>query len=159
MNCKDRAMGYLSRKMRTEKELFKYLKECGYSLEEISSCVVWLKEEGYIDDVNYAVEFINYSIEKGRGKGRIAADLKEKGLSSETIEDGYFAYEEQFGAIENVEEKLNEMAVYFFKDKDINEKTKGRFCRKMYRRGFSYNQIISAINYAEVTNTKAGDTD
>ena len=53
-----RAVGYIEKSLKTQKQLQTYLKEKGFLQESIDDAVQKLKEYGYIDDKVYAENYI-----------------------------------------------------------------------------------------------------
>lgn len=76
---------YLSIKMRTEKEVIKYLQNKDYSSKIINSTIDKLKGYGYIDDDNYAVLFIKSRINSGYTRKKIYYKLNEKGINETKV--------------------------------------------------------------------------
>ena len=81
-NCKKKAIGYLSIRSRTCHELETYLYNKGFSKDIVKEVIAGLEESGYIDDYNYAVNYIHYK--KGRsavGENLLRRELYKKGVS------------------------------------------------------------------------------
>ena len=88
----ERALGFLERRDRTEREVSRKLTETGFSEETVSDVLSRLREAGLVDDAAYAARYLEALIAKGRGRLRIASEMRGKGLKEElvryTIEDG-----------------------------------------------------------------------
>lgn len=56
---------FVSRRMRTEKEVIKHLLDLGFSEDEALEVVHSLKTDGYINDEEYAVLFLVNAFQKG----------------------------------------------------------------------------------------------
>lgn len=110
----NRAIDYLyrilSKKDYTEKELIMKLKRKNFSSAVIAEIVKFAKEEGYIDDMNYAERFIKDTINlKKKGPAWIRFHLYRKGIKSETIDSLLEKYKE------NIKKTLKELYPYAIK--------------------------------------------
>lgn len=80
------SLRYLDTKMRTEKEVIKYLTD-KYDSKDIENLVIRLKKEGLIDDSKYIKSFINDKINLSNdGPYKIKRDLIQKGIIEDLIE-------------------------------------------------------------------------
>ena len=80
------ALKYLNTKMRTEKQLLKYLKEKGIEDNVAVQTVSDMKMWGYIDDVAYSRAYIEYRLSSSKKSWRaIFYDLKAEGIESHII--------------------------------------------------------------------------
>lgn len=143
----EKAINYISYSPRTEFQVRKYLdKHCkkynieGYNIEGI---IENLKEFKYIDDKEYAINFINSRLKnKPRGKRLLQIELYSKGidkeLALEVIEDllcDDFSVMKKLYLKKYGDEKLK-----------IEDKKKISF---LQRKGFSWDDISKLIKYFE----------
>ena len=84
---KEKALSILKARDKTEYELIEALRIAGYSEEEITETLLYLKDMGYIDDLSYAGRYVQISMDKRRGPKRIERELIEKGVKSSVIYD------------------------------------------------------------------------
>ena len=77
-----KAVEYLSRAMRTEEQLKKFLSSKGYDSDTVDSVADKLREYGYIDDARYARLYAE-QFGKTRGQRRIVNELRQKGVLTE----------------------------------------------------------------------------
>jgi len=95
----ERALVFLERRDRTEQEVFRKLAEVGFSEETAGDTVSRLREAGLVDDADYAQRYLEALKNKGRGRLRIAQEMRRKGLPGElvnnTLEDGLSAEDER----------------------------------------------------------------
>ena len=142
----ERALTFLERRERTEREVLEKLRGYGFTEEAMASALDRLREAGLVDDAGYAWRYLEALIAKGRGRLRIAAEMRRKGLPEDlirnTIEDGYTAEDERAIATEAARRCLAEMP-------DEQGAAPGKAAAKVNRRlvskGFSYEVIGSAI--------------
>lgn len=87
LDCHEAALQFLSRRDRSTHEVRQHLTAKGFDREAIKDELETLKDFRYLDDVRYCENYFRYAIAKGRGPGRITAELKEKGIDSALIQD------------------------------------------------------------------------
>lgn len=81
----ERALSFLEKRDRTESEVKDRLLKAGFSEEAAGEALERLREAGLVNDEDYAARYIDSLMAKGRGKLRIAAEMRKKGLSGELI--------------------------------------------------------------------------
>ena len=133
----DKAMTYLSRSIKTEKQVRQYLKDKGY-LEKISDKVISkLKEYNLINDADYSFSYAS-TYSKYKGKRLIAYELKTKGVSEEDIS----------AALENTEgedEAAAALAKKYLKNKTADFKTIQKCYKHLLSKGFTYDTAKAAV--------------
>jgi regulatory protein len=83
----ERALEALSRKERTQAELFEWLTARGFAVAEVAEAVDRLIEIGELDDARFARRYAEDKRElRGWGPGRIREALQARGLASAEIE-------------------------------------------------------------------------
>lgn len=90
----DEAVKYLSRKMRSIKEMKEYLKKKEYFNDLIESVIIKLKQQGYLDDLVYAKAYVHdrivlsndgpYKIKKALEKNCIPCNYIKEALDTYT---------------------------------------------------------------------------
>ena len=162
------AAAKLSRRSLSVKELGKYLKEKGYSSEEIESLTEEFLSLGYLNDAAYSEAFFRYGDRKGWSNARIKKELFLRGVSEEDIEEGQAAREREAGGFfDSVESSREDNS----KSEDWNrafgvaskmigagdldsrgrleEKVKGRVARRLYGYGYGSSLIFDVIKAVE----------
>lgn len=130
----ERAVGYLSASPRAKKEIMRYLADKGYDKSIIEQTVAKLDAYHYIDDYLYAQSYIK-SKSKKYGAFRISAELRQKGIAQEIID------ELQGDAPEyNIIEIANK---YLKSHKSADKQKLKRF---LAGRGFSWDSINGAVS-------------
>ncbi len=129
----ERAVGYLGLAPRARKEISRYLKDKGYDGEVIDATLAKLDAYHYIDDYGYAQTYIK-SKSKKYGAFRIAAELRQKGIPSDIID-------------ELLDEGADDSALqvarkYLSSHKSADKQKLKRF---LAGRGFSWDGISSAV--------------
>jgi len=80
-----KAGNYLSKTLKTKRQVKDYLLKKGYSEEIVWYCIDKLKEYNYIDDFEFSKRYIDCQ-SKTQGKRMVAYKLMSKGVKKEDIE-------------------------------------------------------------------------
>ena len=135
-----RAVGYIEKSLKTQKQLQTYLKEKGFLQESIDDAVQKLKEYGYIDDKVYAENYTKTYKDK-KGKIKLKFDLLSKGVAADVIEEALQEFvdeDEQYAACEKLLKK-------YVKNKPQDVKLKSKAYAHLFSKGFSGDIISRAI--------------
>jgi len=145
----ERALSFLERRDRTERELYGKLSGAGFSEETVSGTLERLRENGLINDESYAERYLQALMAKGRGRLRIAQDMRMKGLGEElvrnTIDDGLSAEDELCMAKDAAKRCLKGLS----EEKDIHKKT-AKVSRRLASLGFTWDVIGSAVRAVRI---------
>ena len=142
---RDKAMDILSKKAVTKKTLLENLLKKEYDKDLSKEVISELSEIGYIDDLAFAIQYINDAFEyKKHGKMRIEADLYKKGVSKETINEAFL--ESNINFSDNIKEIINTK----FKNADFSDiKTKNKIIRYLAYRGYNIGDIMAQLGSVE----------
>lgn len=151
--AKDAALTYLSYGMRTESQMRSRLKEKGFDKDDeaciIDDVIEFLKEYNFIDDLKYAVSYIEYGVSKGHGMIKIKNTLKERGIKRNDIEDAVYKYEklleEEKGSFESEQERALKEALKVIEGKEVDDKLVAKAGRRLKSRGFGSDAIYYAL--------------
>jgi len=134
------ALWYLSKSARTVHEIEVRLTRKEYSAENVGYVVKKLKDLNFLNDEEYAKNFIrNAKLGKPKGRHRIKLELIKKGVDKELID---LAIEEGF--TEGEQEELIDSAAKIYLKKIQNlprEKIYNRLMGYLLRRGFDYGKV------------------
>lgn len=84
----DSALNFLSYRARSEKELYKRLKQKEYPNNLILQTIDYCKERGYLDDKEFALSFIRDKTNINKyGPKKIRYELYKKGVSQDIIDE------------------------------------------------------------------------
>ena len=152
---------FVSRRMRTEKEVVKHLLDLDFSEDDIAEVVFSLKSDGYINDEEYAVLFIANAFQKGRSFNRAKRELNMLGVDDFTIEDAIYRLEIEGDhgitgrIVLSEEERANEVMLkileksgYSISDK-VPKKIYARIARNLAGKGYNSTviyKVCSKIN-------------
>jgi len=105
----DQAIKYITKKMRSKKEIIKYLESKELDKETISEIIKILKKNGYINDEAYAEVYINDRILLSNdGPNKIKKYLLETGVDKNIIEEKIKLFKRN-DELEKIEKIVNKM--------------------------------------------------
>ena len=119
-SIRNTALDILARREHTRLELSRKLKAKDFSDNEIEELLETLIQDGLQSDERYAESYVNMRRSRGYGPLKIKQELKQRGVSSELVDDfvefndeiwldtAYQAYEKKFAA--KASESANERA-------------------------------------------------
>ncbi|WP_043930920.1 recombination regulator RecX [Bacillus sp. EB01] len=141
------AINYLAHKMRTEKEIYSYLKEKKLEDAAISEVIIRLKEQGYLNDAEYADAYVRTQISTtNKGTYVVKMELKERGVDEALIADAMeqFTQEQQFEKAKLLAEK------YARKYSSESERVlKQKLDAMLRRKGYQTDAIQFALSEAD----------
>jgi len=141
--AKLRAMNLLQKRAYTEKQLRDKLEEGGYPEQILEEAVEYVKSYRYVDDVQYAVDYISCYEERKSAK-MLEIQLLSKGVSKENIREAFTRWREQ-GGIQDEESMIRELLEKKHYDTECDIKEKNRIYGFLLRKGFSPDKIQEAM--------------
>ncbi len=144
--AKLRAMNLLKSRAYTTKQLHDKLKMGDYPEDVIELALAYVAEYHYTDDLRYAVEYIT-AYESTRSRRRIEQDLLGKGISREALEEAWQKWEEQGGSLDEEAMLQKLLRKRGFDPENTDERELRRLYGFLLRKGFSGEQIRSAIHH------------
>ncbi len=136
----DKSLNYLSKSIKTIKEIENYLQKKGYSEEIVKIVIQKLIDYNYLNDFEYAQKFVSTYSNK-MGVKMIRYKLILKGVDEKIISR---ALEE----ITNSQETAYNVALKYLKNKEINAVNLQKCYKYLLSKGFSYddvNQVLSLL--------------
>ena len=138
----DMAVSYLEKYNVSQKGIKDYLKRKNFDAKTISSTIEKLNDYGFVDDEKFAKNYFE-SLSGSKGKRAIANKLKEKGISSEIIDE----------LLQNVEEddeleKAIALADKFAKNRQNDTKCFQKCVAHLIYKGYDYNVAQQATKIA-----------
>lgn len=134
----DKALGYLSRGYKTEKQMRDYLSKRGYNADAVDYVVRKLKDYRYVDDAAYAQMYAEQN-RSDKGSRRIRQELVAKGISVTLAEQSSPQDPEQ--ALCNA----SRLAEKYMRNKPVDVKTLQRLQRYLLSRGYDFDVVNSVI--------------
>lgn len=140
-----RCLNLLKHRQYTEKELLDKLQQGGYSQEISQNALSYVKSYGYVDDEQYARDYMNYRMNT-RSKNRIRSDLWKKGISF-AVTDAI--WEEEAG--EEAEQIEMRQLLQWLEKKNYDKNTadlreKRKTFSFLYGKGFGMEMIKRALS-------------
>lgn len=136
-----RAVNYLSYRLRTETEIRKNLRKHDVSEEVIENVIDRLQRSGLVDDARFALNWVeNRSEMRPRGRRALSYELRQKGVNSKIIQQVVDSIDEDELAYQAASLRYRKLRNLEFQD----------FRKKMYshlaQRGFNYESAAQAIS-------------
>lgn len=139
--CNERALVLLAYRSRSIAEMYERLTEDGYPADLVDRAVTRLVDIGYLDDAEFAAQFVRSKQASGWGFRKIRDGLARKGIAEDAIED---LREESFSTDDEVERARRLIARL-----DLNDrKGRDRAIRRLLSKGFPPDIAISAVRSA-----------
>jgi len=140
--AKNKALRFLSYRMRSTKEVVDKLKKEGFQDFIIDEIIDYLKEYNLIDDLQYAKTFMKSKVNQNKyGPERIRFELFKKSIPKEIIDEVLTEYpDEYFTAYELANKKIES---YKTNDK---KSLYGKLGNYLQQKGFSYDCIIRVLD-------------
>ncbi len=142
--AKLRAMNLLQKRTYTEKQLRDKLTEGSYPMEILDQAIDYVKSFHYIDDYQYALDYITYNSERKSIK-QIELDLHQKGITRDIILKAYTEWKEMNGE-QNESEMIRKLLEKKNYKKDCDIKEKQKIYSFLLRKGYSAEKIRYEMN-------------
>lgn len=142
--AKLRAMNLLKSRNYTRKQLEDKLRDNYYSEELIEEALSYVERFGYVNDLQYAIDFITYRAEQLNRK-QLEQKLMQKGIRKDIMEQ---AFEEFFQDGNEISEK-NQIYTFLQKKKFWQleeEKDRQKVFAALMRKGFSFELVQKVLN-------------
>lgn len=142
--AKLRAMNLLKSRAYTTKQLTDKLKTGGYPEEIISEAINYVTSYGYLNDLQYAKDFIEYNKE-AKTKTKIINTLLQKGITKSVVQEAWEAVGEVDNTLE-YQQILDWMRRKNFDNSTASFEERQKFCAFLYRKGFQIDTIRCALS-------------
>lgn len=137
----EKAVSMLAMRSRSQKELKDALQRNAYPERTIRRVLERMREAGYIDDVDFAKTWASSRTTRGMGARKISMELRQKGVSSETIDETLSSLDED--AVFDGALKIARKAAH---GKDITSPSdRQKISAALIRRGYDYSTARQAI--------------
>ena len=138
----DMAASYLEKYNVSEKGLKDYLMKKGFDDHVVCNAIEKLREYGFVNDQNFAKNYFE-TLSASKGKRAIASKLREKGVSTEIIDDLMENIDE-----EDEVEKAIALANKFVKNRQKDTKSKQKCIAHLIYKGYDYSVAQQAATIA-----------
>ncbi len=137
----DRALRSLAMRDHSEREIVDKLTRAGYDEREIAEAMAALAQHNLVNDEAFARQWTSARARRGLGPRRIAWELREKGIQSETRDAALAEIDE-----DAMLEAATALAAQHLRRGDENAKR--RALAALSRRGYGYDTAKQAIQRA-----------
>jgi regulatory protein len=144
----NKAIEYLSYRMRSIKEVEDHLRKKEYNDAIIHEVILKLKEYKYVDDLEFAKAFVKTHWQtNGKGPSVIKRELAGKGIEQAMIEQALVQYNQEA----QIEEAINHAEKVLKKNNNLSTvQLKQKIEQHLMRKGFSYSVISIALEEVSV---------
>ncbi len=142
-----RALGLLSRREHSARELERKLGVRGIEPAEARATVDRMREAGWQDDTRFAELLVRSRASAGHGPLRIRAELASHGLDSETVAAALTAFEDAGAAdwVERAREHIRRRFASVLSGDRVSQRKAMEF---LLRRGFAMDHVRAALHGA-----------
>ena len=133
----DVALNYISKSLKTKKEIIDKLHLKGYCDEIIVNVIKKLEEYGYVDDKVYSEKFYE-TYKNSLGEKAIRYKLFQKGVDEKVIDQLFLDVDFDINVPINI-------ATKYLKNKEINSKNLAKCYKYLLSKGFSYSEANEVI--------------
>jgi len=152
LKAKARALRILGKRNMSRREITERLVQKGESENTAVDTADWLIRIGAVNDAEYAALIVRHYASRGYGKIRIRDELYRRGIERELWEDA-------LGQMPETDEKVY-LALKLKLDGKVPDKTDlKKATDALYRRGFSWDEIKTAVERYKGENEKEDLTD
>ncbi len=141
--AKLRAMNLLQKKQYTQKQLTDKLKEGLYPPEIIEEAIAYVKSFRYLDDLQFAVDYITYH-EASKSERKMTCDLLQKGIDKDVVKKAFDAWR-VLGGSQNEEEMIRALLKKKHYSFDCEFKEKQKIYAFLLRKGFSMENVNKVL--------------
>jgi regulatory protein len=138
------AMHFLEHQDRTEHQLRKKLVDLYYPEEIVEDAAAYVKNYHYIDDVRYAVNYIEYRKDT-KSMRQLEQELSQKGISREDIQTA----REQIELPDEEHQIMQWLQKKHYHAQDADRKETDRIYRFLLRKGYSASAISRVMRLEE----------
>lgn len=142
----DRAVGYLSMRSHSKKEIADKLLRIGYRPATVEMVLYKLDTAGVMDDADFARQWVEARANRKVGTRRMMQELHQKGIDRETAEEAVAALPTE--ALQEAANALAKKAWQKRKPTEDPRKVANRVLAMLSRRGFDWPMAKAALAYA-----------
>ena len=138
--AKLRCMNLLKSRTYTEKQLRDKLRQGEYSTDIIEEALAYVKSFGYVDDRQYAEDFITYNMER-KSRRRMEQDLYTKGIDSGIVREIFERLKEENDGPDEYSMAKEILRKKNYDSEMATNKEKQKMSAFLYRKGFNADTI------------------
>lgn len=134
--CFDSALNFISKSVKTEREIKDKLIKKGYLEEIVLETIEKLKSYNFVNDKDYINRYVS-TYKNNKSKKLIKFELQKKGVSKLDVDECLSEIESEFETALKIAEK-------YVKNKEKDDKTFQKCYKYLLSKGFSYDDSLSA---------------
>lgn len=134
--CFDSALNFISKSVKTEREIKDKLIKKGYLEEIVLETLEKLKNYNFVNDKDYINRYVS-TYKGSKSKKLIKFELQKKGVNKLDVDDCLSEIESEFETALKIAEK-------YVKNKEKDEKTFQKCYKYLLSKGFSYDDSLNA---------------
>lgn len=139
-----RGMSLLKSRPYTEKQMHDKLQQGFYPEQVIRETMEYLKSFGYIDDVQYARDYVDYH-STAKSRRRLEQDLMQKGISKQEIQKAFHDWEQEGGEIDESAQIQDWIRKKKYDVHTADLKDRQRMAAFLFRKGFDAGSVQKAL--------------
>jgi len=147
-----RAMNLLKDRRYTRHQLIEKLRAGDYAQNCIDAAIAYVEGYGYIDDLQYALDFITYRASQ-LNRRQIEQKLIRKGIDSKVIDQALKSFYDEGNLIEEEQQIRSFLRKKNYDDLEEDSKRQ-KVLAALMRKGYRYEQIRDAIRSYEQQETE-----
>ncbi len=136
-------MDFLARREHSESELSRKLATRGFDADLIEATIAGLVAENLLSNTRFVESFVHSRFQRGSGPQKIHAELRERGIEADLINDAIAGYDRQW---QELVRQVREKKYGANLPADYKERT--RQMRFLQQRGFTPEQISGVFKEA-----------
>ncbi len=134
--CFDSALNFISKSVKTEREIKDKLLSKGYLEEIVLETIEKLKSYNFVNDKDYIDRFVS-TYKNSKSKRQIKFELQKKGVNKLDVDSSVNEIENEFETAVKIAEK-------YVKNKEKDDKTFQKCYKYLLTKGFSYEDSLNA---------------
>ena len=138
-----RAMNLLKERSYTRHQLEQKLKDSLYAQSDIDHAIAYVESYGYIDDLQYALDFITYRASQ-LSRRQIEQKLMQKGIDDRIIRQAFQSFCDDGNAIEEEQQIRTFLRKKNYYDLE-DEKQRQKVVAALLRKGYRFEQIQTVL--------------
>lgn len=146
--AKLRGMALLKSRPYTEKQMRDKLKQGFYPEQIICLAIEYLKSYGYIDDVRYARDYMEY-YSSTRSRRRMEQELMQKGIAKQEIQQAFREWMDEGGELDEPAQIYEWIRKRKYDVHTTDLKEKQKMAAFLFRKGFDAGSIQKALKCEE----------
>ena len=138
-SARARALNILGSRSLSRREIKDRLMKKGETEERAEETAAWLESAGFVNDAEYAAQLVRHYAAKEYGQARIRDELYRRGVPKEL-------WKEALALAPEPDDALDRLVARRLSGKQPDKKELGRLSAHLMRRGFSWEDIRSALD-------------